>query len=199
LLELATNAKLENNIYHRDVIDAMFRQPFSATAKPFKSNKVQEKFIVHAVDYDLGRNGVAYFDNDTADYHTAGQKGVGNRGRMYRNDGVDIHKDSAHYESYYVSDIEQGEWLQYTLDVTRTGTYNITITVATDKAAGKISISSGTLVVTKNFGLPATGGSTKWQTVVIKNVKFNKGSQALRVYADEGGFNLQLIELSKTK
>jgi endoglucanase len=199
LLELATNAKLENNIYHRDVIDAMFRQPFSATAKPFKSNKVQEKFIVHAVDYDLGRNGVAYFDNDTADYHTAGQRGVGNRGRMYRNDGVDIHKDSAHYESYYVSDIEQGEWLQYTLDVTRTGTYNITITVATDKAAGKISISSGTLVVTKNFGLPATGGSTKWQTVVIKNVKFNKGSQALRVYADEGGFNLQLIELSKTK
>ena len=35
LLELAVYAREENNIFHKDVIDAMFRQPFSAEAIPF--------------------------------------------------------------------------------------------------------------------------------------------------------------------
>ena len=73
------------------------------------------------MNYDLGRNGVAYYDTDTANYRTSGVSGVGNRGHIYRNDGVDIYKDSVKYNSYYVGDIENGEWLQYTIDVLKNG------------------------------------------------------------------------------
>ena len=89
------------------------------------------------MNYDLGRNGVAYYDMDTANYRTSGLSGVGNRGHIYRNDGVDIYKDSVKYNSYYVGDIENGEWLQYTIDVLKKGVYTFTITVAPGKRRWK--------------------------------------------------------------
>ncbi len=107
LMALAADIKLENAVYHKDVIDAMFRQPFSAMATPFKQHLITANTTIAAVDYDLGRNGVAYFDNDTADYWVSGVRGVGNKGRTYRNDGVDIRKDSAVSEGYFVSDMER--------------------------------------------------------------------------------------------
>jgi hypothetical protein len=81
-------------------------------AIPFKQHRVSALTTIAAVDYDLGRNGVAYFDMDTADYRIAGQRGAGNKGRVYRNDGVDIRRDSSAAESYFVSDMEKNEWLQ---------------------------------------------------------------------------------------
>ncbi len=62
LLELAVYAREENNIFHKDVIDAMFRQPFSAKAIPFRTHHLKDSIIINAVDYDLGRNGIAYYD-----------------------------------------------------------------------------------------------------------------------------------------
>jgi hypothetical protein len=193
LLELATYTKLETNIFHKDVIDAMFRQPFSSEAKPYKTNLVSNGIVLNAVDYDLGRNGVAYFDNDTANYRTSGKPGMGNRGRVYRNDGVDIRKDSAGYESYYVSDIEDGEWLQYTVDIAKKGVYILRFNVASDNATGKISISSGKTSLATNVSVPNTGSLKDWQTFEIKNIVLTAGKQALRIYADSGGFNLKSI------
>lgn len=195
LLALAAHTRLETNIVHRDVIDAMFRQPFSTEAKPFKPNKIGRNTTLLAVDYDLGRNGVAYFDTDTADYRVAGQRGAGNRGHVYRNDGVDIRNDSGQYETYYVSDIESGEWLQYTLDVSEKGSYALQLTVATDKSPGKISIALDGRTVVKAFALPNTSDAKKWQEVLLANLSLNKGKQTLRIYADEGGFNLKSFQL----
>lgn len=197
LLELATYTKLETNIYHKDVIDAMFRQPFSNSAQPVKQHTITDKAVINAVDYDLGRNGVAYYDKDTANYRTDGQPGIGNRGMTYRNDGVDIRKDSAAYETYYVSDIEQGEWLQYTLDVKEKGNYQLMLTVSTDKLPGKISVSKGSVQIIKDFILTNTGGPQKWQTLATGTVLLDKGQQSIRIHADQGGFNLKAIGLQK--
>lgn len=199
LLELATYTKLETNIFHKDVIDAMFRQPFSAEAKPYKTNLVSNGSILKAVDYDLGRNGVSYFDNDTANYRTSGKPGIGNRGRCYRNDGVDIRKDSAEYESYYISDIEDGEWLQFTIDVVKEGVYTVQLNIASDKTSGKISISSGKTSLAKNVPVPNTGSLKNWQTFEIKNIALTAGKQALRIYADSGGFNLKSLRFVEGK
>ena len=64
-------------------------QLFPDTSKPFRQHTIKDKGIVYAVDYDMVRNGVAYFDKDTADYRVDGQRGAGNRGRIYRNDCYD--------------------------------------------------------------------------------------------------------------
>lgn len=116
LMELADHSRIEKTIIHRDVIDAMIRQPFTAETLPFKGNKIRNQTVIQAVDYDLGISGAAYSDKDTADYHVStGKTTAGNRGRAYRNDGVDIGRNINAPDSYYVNHFETGEWLQYTI------------------------------------------------------------------------------------
>jgi len=197
-LEMATYAKLENAIIHHDVIDAIFRQPHTTTAKPFKANKITNGTIINAVDYDLGRNGYAYFDTDTADYHVStGKYGKGNNGHMYRNDGVDIAKDSAAYNSYYVTDIEKGEWLQYTLNATAPGTYTVKLKVAAAANDGKITLNVNG--ATQAISVPGTGGFKKWQVIDLKNIHLKAGVNKVRVYADMGGFNLHWMKFDREK
>lgn len=198
LMELATYARIENSIIHRDVIDAMIRQPFSAETKPYKTNTISNNTLIYAVDYDLGRNGLAYFDKDTADYHVStGKNTPGNRGRIYRNDGVDITRDSTLYDRYFVSSIEDGEWLQYTINVQKKGSYTIILNVASNTSDGKVSISSGNKSLVKAFPVPNTGNIKKFIEIEIENVALNSGNQPLRIQANTGGFNLSSIRFVK--
>jgi aryl-phospho-beta-D-glucosidase BglC (GH1 family) len=121
LMAFAENLKLENCTVQRDVIDAMFRQVQTHETQPFK--KHTDGMFISAADYDLGRNGYAYFDHDTANYWVSGRDGVGNRGHVYRNDGVDIRGHADDLSSLIVDHIETGEWMQYTIDVTSDGIY----------------------------------------------------------------------------
>jgi endoglucanase len=148
------------------------------------------------VDYDLGRNGVAYYDLDTANYRTSGVPGIGNRGRVYRNDGVDIYKDSSKYNTYYVGSIEDSEWLQYTIIVLKSGNYSFNISVASVDGEGKFSISSNGKLLAKEVIVPATGNMRKWQIVTVKNIHLSTGKNAIKIFFDSGGFNLEHIEIN---
>jgi endoglucanase len=191
--ELLENIKLENNIYHKDVTDAMFRQVGSATTKPFKHNRIGSNTTINAVDYDLGSQRIAYYDKDTASYqYTPGVKTVGNRGHAYRNDGVDIQADD---NGYHVFSIEDGEWLQYTVQANAKATYMVKLLVSADKGKARITLSvDGTPQGEINMSSTPTNG---WYTVEIKNIKLNKGNNRVRVIADEGGFNLKSVQFIK--
>lgn len=195
LMELAVYTRLENTIIHRDVIDAMMRQPFSAETKPFKKHIVLNGTAINAVDYDLGRNGVAYFDKDTADYHVSNGKHTGgNKGRMYRNDGVDILKDPNVYDAYYVYNIESGEWLNYTFEVKKKGKYTIRLKVAADNEKGRISILSNDKLVSKEISVPNTGNLTDFQFIEVKDIPLNAGKQTIKIFADMGAFNFSQLQ-----
>ena len=194
LLKLADDLKIEKGIIHYDVIDAMIRQPFSNETKPFKNNMIKNNTTIYAVDYDLGINGVAYFDKDTADYHVStGANTAGNKGRVYRNDGVDISKSTTSKDSYYVSHIETGEWLQYTIDVERSGVYSLALNVASKDANGRLSISIDGKPLGQTVNVPNTGDYTNFKTVQLKNIKLDAGKQKLKVFANTGGFNFNYI------
>jgi endoglucanase len=189
---LLENIKLENNNYHKDVIDAMFRQTRSATAVPFKKHVIGSNTTINAVDYDMGSQRIAYMDKDTASYqYTPGVRTVGNKGRAYRNDGVDIQADD---NGYHIFSIEDGEWLQYTALAAK-GTYTVKLLVSSDAAKGKISVVVGDQPAQGTVSL--TGTASGWNTVEIKNIKLNKGSNRIRVIADEGGFNFKSIQFVK--
>ena len=216
LFKLANDLKLENNIYHKDVVDAMMRQPHTTETLPFKQNTITANVVLNAVDYDLGRNGFAYFDNDTADYHTSGVPGAGNRGRMYRNDGVDIRKDAS--DNYFVSNMETGEWLQYTLNVKQKGIYTIRLAVASDKDSAQLQLAflfyqdnytkisnkdsaqlrSAFIIENKingkSIAVPNTGGISKWQNVSVPNVSLSSGKQVLKIFVQKGECNLKTIQ-----
>jgi len=196
LMKLATDLKIENTIIHRDVIDAMIRQPFSRETLPFRNNTVSNHTVVLAVDYDLGISGAAYSDKDTADYHVAtGKTTAGNRGRVYRNDGVDISRSGPGQRDYYVDNMESGEWLQYTIDVKEGGNYNIELELAAAAAGGKISLWTDGIVVARGISVPVSGTMTDFRQLVIKNIQLKKGKRAIRVYADTGGFNFSLMHI----
>lgn len=198
LMELANDAKIGNTIIHRDVIDAMIRQPFTNETIPFKNNTVKNQTVIYAVDYDLGISGVAYSDKDSADYHVStGKSTPGNRGRTYRNDGVDISRNTANPNAYYVSSFESGEWLQYTINIEKAGTYTLKLDFAADQSTGKVSVEVDGKAVAKELTVPATGGLTNFRQTAIKNIKLGKGKQVLRVFADNGGFNFNSLQFTK--
>jgi endoglucanase len=193
LMSLATAARAENTIVHRDVIDAMIRQPSDPTAKPFKGNKVQQNTTLNAVDYDLGPNGVAYFDLDTADYHVAtGKTTAGNRGRVYRNDGVDILADANN--KYVVNDTEDGEWLQYTINVAKAGRYKLVINAAAEHTGGQLSVLVNNVTMGADVDVPATGNLDSYKGLIVKSIALKAGKQTIKVLIHTGGFNLSTIQ-----
>ena len=175
---LLENLDMEKNIVHTDVIDAMFRQVTTTATKPFKSHVLTKKSELNlaAVDYDLGRNGYAYFDLDTADYHiSTGKTAAGNRGRVYRNDGVDIRRDSIG-TGFYLSDMEKGEWLQYTFEVQDAGTYAIQL-AEFKPSVGELSV----------FLKEKKQGNT---------LKLSAGTHHLKIRVDQSGAQLKNIRMT---
>ncbi|MBG6235552.1 aryl-phospho-beta-D-glucosidase BglC (GH1 family) [Pedobacter sp. CAN_A7] len=175
---LLENLEFGKNTVHHDVIDAMFRQVATTDTKPFKKNVLTNKTTLNlaAVDYDLGRNGYAYFDKDTADYHiSTGKRSAGNQGRVYRNDGVDIQKDSTG-TGYFVSNMEQGEWLQYTIQVQDAGTYVVKLE---DTPASK-----GLLTIWLN------------QEESGEKLKLKPGIHQLKIRVDQSGAQLKNIQIA---
>jgi len=231
--ELLKNIRLENNVYHKDVIDALFRQVRTAATIPFTPHAVGDQaFInaiphtatdvpgsatINAVDYDLGRQGAAYYDRDTASYqYTPGVKTVGNRGRAYRNDGVDIMAQGAVHFNYVFS-IEDGEWLQYTVQAGEKGRYTVGFTVSATADTGRISLSSNGSWLARGLTVPATGtadstggkggtggaaasrgnGAPSWRRIETQGVTLEAGTNILRVYADKGGWNFASLVIAR--
>ena len=195
LMELAAATRIENTIIHRDVIDAMIRQPFTAATLPFKEHKILNSTTILAVDYDLGISGAAYSDKDSADYHVVtGKATPGNNGRVYRNDGVDIAADPEKPDTYYVNSIETGEWLQYTVDVAASGIYTLKLATAATEQGGTVSLAINGAAVGKATDVPVSGGPALFKETVFKNIILGKGKQVLRVNADRGGFTLSSLQ-----
>lgn len=199
LMQLTEDAKLENNIFHRDVIDAMFRQVHSSTTIPFKMHTVKGYTVIYATDYDLGRSGFAYHDKDSANYRvTTGNNVVWNKGRVYRNDGVDITlcQDTL-TNGYNVSHTEAGEWLQYTVHVSKAGVYDIGFRTAAKDSTGQLQLVVNNRAI-NTVTLTPTGDEQKWETTLINKVPLAKGTNRFRVMITKGGFGLNYIQLQPT-
>lgn len=198
LMQLTHDIKATNNIYRKDVVDAMFRQVKTNGVIPFKPNTLRDTAIVFAVDYDMGRSGYAYHDKDSANYWVSNTKRTDwNTGKMYRNDGVDIESctDSI-TNGYNVGWIEGGEWMQYSLSNINAGMFNIEVRYAAKDSAGELGILVNDVEASKNI-LPPTNDNQKWQSSVIKNVRLGKGTNRIRLLAIRGGFNLNYIKFIK--
>ncbi|MBN8642426.1 MAG: cellulase family glycosylhydrolase [Flavobacteriales bacterium] len=201
LMEMAENYKMENVIVKKDVIDAMFRQIQTTETKPFKKNSLPGK--VFATHFDLGTNGFAYSDNDTANYWvSSGKSTEWNQGHQMRNDAVDIIKcTDKKSNGYAVSFIEKDEWLQYTVEVAKSNKFEVEIRYSNQKAEGKFYIidDKGNRL-SETISLPFSGGDDVWKSITLKNIQLNKGIQKIKIFFVEGNFNLNYLEFkSQTK
>ena len=197
LQQLLQNLKFENNIYHADVVDAMIRQVKTTLTKPFKEHSIESNTTINAVDFDLGRQRYAYYDKDSSRYqYTPGVNTDGNKGHVYRNDGVDIliGKDAV-----YVTDIENEEWLQYTITVEEAGNYNVSFLTATDKDSCVLSLQQHQQTIIKELKLSSSGDMLNFKESASSIVSLKKGTTVFRVLSVRGGFNFSAIQFTKTK
>lgn len=196
LMKIADNYKMENAEVKKDVIDAMFRQVTDEATKPFKSNAVPGRLF--ATDYDLGRFGSAYSDNDFQNvWVTTGQRTEWNSGNKMRNDGVDIFfcKDKI-TNGYYVGKTEKGEWLQYTVKSALARKYKVNIRYNNESSQASevvIKTEEGDDLATAK--LPPTGKGI-WKTISVSTVALAKGENKLRLYFEAASANINYLELN---
>jgi hypothetical protein len=197
LMELAKASRIENNTFRADVVDAMFRQVRSDATIPYNANKLNKRLLLYATDYDRGRMGNAYFDADAGNYHVSTQKRTQwNKGGQYRNDGVDIGIcDDSVTNGYSIGWTEEGEWLQYTLDVSSPGWYAVKLrTKNANGEHGSLELMVNDKKQRDAVTLPTEAGN-KWNTTRAGNVWLAKGMNRLRVVVKKGGFDLNYLEL----
>lgn len=170
-----------------DFINALFGTPTPNQRKPYADNVIPGP--VHAVDYDMGKNQIAYADVDFQ--NTGGNGGPAyNTGGTYRNDGVDIERCSdPGSNGYSVGWTSAGEFLTYTVRVEKAGSYNISVRAASANSGGSIALvwDGGE---TLPLAIPGTGGWQNWQTVNLGNYSLDAGTHDFQVKFISGGYNL---------
>lgn len=201
LMHYSRQAAISKNRVHRDVLDAMFRQPFESAVIPFAKHRLKDSFLLFAVDYDLGRNGFAYQDKEWGNYWVStSQRTDGNKGRMYRNDGADITvcKDSIS-NGYCVFNTEEGEWLQYTINVPEKGIYGALVRYASNDSSGSVF----SLVINnkngENWRVKSKPVKDSWKDAMSKSFEFNKGENRIRLFVNKGNLSFNYIKFTRLK
>jgi PKD repeat protein len=137
--------------------------------------------VLQAEDYDLGGEGVAYHDTTLT-----------NLGGAYRSDDVDIEQMQA--GRYAVAYIRNGEWLEYSLNVTGSGSYTATFRTAAWSSGKAITIRvDGQEVGTVQ--VPNTGGSEQY-TNVSTTLPLTAGVRHLNLSFVGDGLNLDQVSFT---
>ena len=138
---------------------------------------------IEAADFDRGGEGLAYHDTDAT-----------NNGHQYRPlEGVDIEDTNDDGGGHNVGYTAAGEWLRYTVNVKKSGTYTVSFRVASANNGGTLHIEdSKGKNLTGAVTAPGTGGWQAFQTVSV-SAQLKAGKQVLKLVEDAGGYNLHYI------
>ncbi|MGL1886383.1 MAG: carbohydrate-binding protein [Reichenbachiella sp.] len=144
--------------------------------------------IINSVDYDQGGEGVSYSDTDPTN--------VGTGDRM--DEAVDTEKGDGGKGN--VGWVENGEWLEYTVEVSSSNTYDVKARVATqasDAGSFTVSFNNGTSVTSENIG--STGGWTSFVEISLGKVILDETVTQMTITFNGPSFNVSdiIVELSE--
>jgi len=120
----------------------------------------------------------------------------GNAGGAYRATDVDLQRTTDAGGGFNVGWIASGEWLEYTIDVAKAGTYDLSARVASPHADRALRFLVDGQDVTGRITVPTTGGWQAWQTVTYPGIHLQAGTHRVRFSAITSGFNLNWISLT---
>ena len=189
LSTLTTNLKIENCAVNEGVIKCLTDPDYGSISKPYRPHSIPG--TIAAVHYDVGNWGVSYTDDN---WYNNGDGGY-NDGWSYRNDGVDVEKNTnPDGYPYNVGWTEVGEWLGYTVEDVTPGIYNISVSVASNGVAGMFFIQINGVNVSVVNVPASTGGWYNWVDLTIPDVEISGGEQFIRLQIVQGGFNIESIK-----
>ena len=144
---------------------------------------------IDASDYDDGGQGVAYNDAPGLQGGTAGGHA-----------GSDVELTSAGNVGW----IQDGEWLEYTVDVAEAGTYDLSFLSSLGSSGGgaraiEASFAKGGVVYesTGSVAVDPTGGWTDFQPTDTVQVTLEAGPQIMRVSFSGGSQDLASVSLTQ--
>ena len=142
---------------------------------------------IEAENFDLGGEGVGYSDT-TAE----------NLGDSYRTgDAVDIEACTDAGGGFDVGWNLPGEWRQYTVEVASSGSYELSLRVATPNAGANVRVEVDGMDVTGSLAVPNTGDYQTWQTITGPGVTLSRGIHVIRTVIPPGSteFNINWLRL----
>ncbi|MBV8780679.1 MAG: NPCBM/NEW2 domain-containing protein, partial [Phycisphaerae bacterium] len=175
------------------------KTPLAATVSPWASAPVvatETAFMgftpadgapIQAEYYNTGGINIAYYNTSATD-----------PGTVFRNgETVGLYNSTDTGGGFYVGATAPGQWLDYTVNITATGTYRFDLRVATSAAAtAHLPIDGATS--TASIAIPNTGGTNKWNTVSLNNLSLTSGTHTFRLYIDSGSPNINWFQFINT-
>jgi hypothetical protein len=205
--------------------------PNSYQGNPFKDSKYMggPQTIPGKIQceyYDFGGEGISFHDTDTINSGSGGLNPSDgtylNEFRMHEPVDISYTKfrdpaiDNSPYnfvepekDQLYVGWTKPGEWIKYTVNVEKTGTYQLGIMYTSNKD-GKISISVNDLEATVPLLIPSTAVASEtvtwrqwhhWNYLDdIARIDLKKGKQTITIHTvDKGDMNYDYINFKRLK
>jgi len=132
-------------------------------------------------NFDRGGQGCAYYDADVAN----------NGGAARTTESVDIEKSAT--EGYDVGWVAAGEWIDYTVTVSKTGQYDVFLRLAAIVAGKTLHFNVDGKQATPSIEAPITGNWQKFQNT-YSTLALTSGVHTIQVYFETSGFNISKLE-----
>ncbi|HEQ71263.1 MAG TPA: carbohydrate-binding protein [Spirochaetia bacterium] len=153
-------------------------------SKPFGSEPLALPGRIDLAGYDRGGEGVAYHDLSP-----------GNSGGGVREEDVDLSPSPE--GDAYLSHIQPGEWVAYTVTV-EPGNYYIDTRVASDYGGGNFRIEFDGIDVTGQIRFARTGANAPWAPLRIGPVALGGGRRVMKLVLNYEQFTLDGLTFVKT-
>jgi hypothetical protein len=130
---------------------------------------------IQTENFDNGGQGVAYNWETTSNLDLANY-----RSGPYV--GIEASSDTGGGDD--VCFTEPGDWLNYSVDATTTGSYSLGLRVAQVSSGGQVHVNIDGQDVTGEVDIPSTGGWQTWTTVTITGIDLTAGDHLVQVDFD---------------
>lgn len=160
------------------VIDPIEQEPYTGTPITLPGT-------IESENYDKGGEGLAYHDTEAE-----------NKSGEYRTDGVDI--EVCKEGGYNLSWIADGEWLEYTVNVTEAGTYTFTTRAASLTDGGSFHFEVDGKPIGGTQTVPVTEDWQVYTDIVLADIELTKGEHTFKYVSESAGYNLDKIVVAKS-
>lgn len=147
---------------------------------------------IEAENYDEGGHNKAFYDNDRE-----------NQGKVYREDEVDVVDISdskcgdAACTGYAIGYTNEGEWVEYTINVAADAKYDITANVATASDASAMQLLIDDKEITESVAVEKIDSVwTTYKVVDVGSVDLKKGEHVLRLAITGSFLNVDWIQFT---
>lgn len=182
------NVNAANTTVTMPASDISLTATYKNFVKYYNGSPIQIPGKVKLEEYDNGGEGVAYHDADPT-----------NGWALFRTgEGVDINEITIGGADYFIGNIAAGEWINYSIDVLTSGTYDMLATYASGLSGGSFHIKIDGTKIGNPTTVSGTGGWKTFQTKTVSGIPLTQGEHTLTVYMESDGFNLKDLTISPT-